>query len=1000
MAEQDLFVPSAAPEKGGLPPQLRVDVEPQAFGVGVAKAKEEQAAELGRVGQKITERAFELQDFNNDAEANQRIIAAGQRLSDARARFLQSQLHDTAAARVTYNNEVAGIYRDSQAQIQNPAVRRKFGDYAARRIERDEEIAATHAATEANKAAKQDRADVHKNITDEAASTVSEVGANTKVISDLAEQAAANASTGAYVTTDPITGAPREINEPTKAAERARSDVIEKSIRTALNNEENGGTQAYELYKHYTDADPKLDKDPVIRHRLLSEIHTKMKEEIAARGAALALKGLPPGTDAYTVQRLEAVDRTWRDVYKQMHDNNPSLEVGVPGLGGPAGFENLLAPIRRREGWDKPNTTFTSTNMAKMLSGETATKWHNEAPNSAGYAGFFQLPVIDPSRPKRHPDAEVTWAQMKDMSFEQQLDLYVRYLKKNGYTGTEHLGVMQGAPAYKDRPDNFLAYPRGSKEAVANPGWQVASGDVTIGGMKRHYDTKSTGFSGDTMKVWPYKDGQPMSKDDPNFPEAFQKVKQAAGVAIQDLKIKGSIDDDGILKYDKGYSTDQYQPPAEDTMEQKIEHGKAAIGAKYPEFKYELQADFERAMLAKQAQHNTMDRIQKYEDHYSMAKYILNATMPNGMSVVDFSDAPPDVRAVVKRVQNDNPEEFRAIQKYATQNLKEGYPSTTATRNYVRKMSEMAQGSDADRQRFLEIMGTREPYDQKLPRSELNQLYVASKEIMKREGKAEDDLVKTIMGSTFVEGLLKKNRWTEHENLDMNLTVKGAIRERIHQLKLDTGKVPSRQEMFEIGRDVLNSVRTVPRGGLLGWMGMNITEPAIKSWVPTTEADMKAWEQKKEELTARFGAVPSKQEVDGAWKAQMELARKRDEGKPKKPEVVPGEAPLEPPPPGAPATPTGKPPAVEKREAAMPSVPSKSLYEREGELVQRFGRVVAAETGGEAEQAREAKGAEMRAIQQEEAGIRGTLRPGTAYREGRLAKIARRRAELEAEETP
>ena len=97
----------------------------------------------------------------------------------------------------------------------------------------------------------------------------------------------------------------------------------------------------------------------------------------------------------------------------------------------------------------------------------------------------------------------------------------------------------------------------------------------------------------------------------------------------------------------------------------------------------------------------------------------------------------------------------------------------------------------------------------------------------------------------------------------------------------------------------------------------------------------------------------------------------------------------------------------------MPSVPSKSLYEWEGELVQRFGRAVAAERTPEAEQARELTGAKMRALQEEEArttteeaGAR-LYRPGTAFREGRLsvlakrrASIAKRRAELEAEETP
>ena len=993
MPQEELFTPSVSPpEKGGVPPQLHVDVEPAAFGVGVAKAKEEQATELGRVGKTLAERGFELQDFANDAEANQRIIGTGQRLSDAKAKYLQSEKHDAAGARVVYNNEVAGIFKDADAAIQNPAVKRKVGDFLARRIERDEEIAATHAATEATKADKQDRQDRHKLITDDAATTISETGANVKVISDLAEEAAANASTGAYVTNDPVTGMQREINEPVRAAERARSDVIEKSIRTALNNEENGAQQAYELYKYYTDIDPKLDKDPVIRRTLLGQIHQAMKEQIATRGAALALKGLPPTADPYTVQRLEQVERPWRDVFKRMHNNNPSLEVGVPGLGGPAGFEDLLAPIRKREGWDKPGTTFTSENMARMLSGETAAKWYNAAPNSAGYAGFFQLPVKDPAH--RHPDAKVTWTEMKAMSFKEQLDLYVQYLKDNHYTGTEHLGVMQGAPAYKDRPDNFLAYPKGSKEAAANPGWRVASGDVYIGSMKRHYDTKSTGMSGDTMKVWPYKNGQPMSKDDPGFEEAFQKVKEAAGVAMQDLGVKGTIGDDGILKYDKGYSVDQYRPPADETIEKRIENGNASIAAKFPEFKYELQADFRRAMLGEQAQHNQMDRLQGYEDSHKMVNYLLTAKLPNGMSVINFDSAPPDVRSIAKRVQNDDPELYDRIQKWAIRNAQQGFRITPENTNYTYRLRELAfSGNSADRDEFMKIMSSGEWATKGLASEQLKLLDLTKEQVQSDQVREDNDHIESIAHDKGIQAQLNALHWDEKHNRNMYLTWRGATRELIRMRKIDLQRPLTPDERLEIGMDAL--VATRPTTTLFGWVRSAVPELSQK---PSTDQEKKTWESIHTRLKEDYGgSEPPVWQIQAIYAAFQRRHSLEKAGKvPTLGEGEPGVG-------GVPTQPKEVP--ADKWEKAQEEVKAAVGGAKRGEKIptpladvlrERF-REKPTEPEPVPKKSAAERSAQLEALEKEERGARREVMGTTAWKR-KMQSIAERRRAIEGEE--
>lgn len=140
-------------------------------------------------------------------------------------------------------------------------------------------------------------------------------------------------------------------------------------------------------------------------------------------------------------------------------------------------LSSLVDKVAGEFGYNKPGTTFTPDNVAKLVHQESANK--NEPPNKYGYAGYFQM---------KPSEFGLTPRDFANMSFEDQLRLYAgKYLPKYKYTGTEDLGVLNAAPAYANKPDDFVAYRAGSKEALANPQWvkhSNANGAVTVGGIK------------------------------------------------------------------------------------------------------------------------------------------------------------------------------------------------------------------------------------------------------------------------------------------------------------------------------------------------------------------------------------------------------------------------------------------------------------------------------------------------------------------------------------
>ena len=77
-------------------------------------------------------------------------------------------------------------------------------------------------------------------------------------------------------------------------------------------------------------------------------------------------------------------------------------------------------------------------------------------------------------------------ADIQNMSPAQQLSVYDKYLSTNGYKGGA-LGIMQAAPAYAGKPNNFEVYPVGSKAWAQNPGWRGSDGKITVASINRYY---------------------------------------------------------------------------------------------------------------------------------------------------------------------------------------------------------------------------------------------------------------------------------------------------------------------------------------------------------------------------------------------------------------------------------------------------------------------------------------------------------------------------------
>ena len=155
--------------------------------------------------------------------------------------------------------------------------------------------------------------------------------------------------------------------------------------------------------------------------------------------------------------------------------NAPSNVVPPDELANDAAFQSKLDEmIAKYPG-------LTREEIYQIMQGESG--FNTTAVNgSTGATGLFQF------MPATARELGYTTEQIQNMSAAEQLEVYDQYLGRWNYNGSNHLGVMQAAPAYASRPETYVAYRRGSPAWYANPGWRPADGgDITVGSINDYY---------------------------------------------------------------------------------------------------------------------------------------------------------------------------------------------------------------------------------------------------------------------------------------------------------------------------------------------------------------------------------------------------------------------------------------------------------------------------------------------------------------------------------
>lgn len=157
------------------------------------------------------------------------------------------------------------------------------------------------------------------------------------------------------------------------------------------------------------------------------------------------------------------------------NQNAPSNIVPPDELANDAAFQAKLDEmIAKYPG-------LTREEIYQIIQGESG--FNTTAVNgSTGATGLFQF------MPATARELGYTTEQIQNMSAAEQLEVYDQYLGRWDYNGSNHLGVMQAAPAYASRPETYVAYRRGSPAWYANPGWRPADGgDITVGSINNYY---------------------------------------------------------------------------------------------------------------------------------------------------------------------------------------------------------------------------------------------------------------------------------------------------------------------------------------------------------------------------------------------------------------------------------------------------------------------------------------------------------------------------------
>ena len=153
---------------------------------------------------------------------------------------------------------------------------------------------------------------------------------------------------------------------------------------------------------------------------------------------------------------------------------------GPSNIVPPSELENDAAFQRKLDEMIDKYPGLTREEIYQIIQGESG--FDTRAVNPSGATGLFQF------MPTTARELGYTPAQIQNMTAAEQLEVYDQYLDRWNYTGSNHLGIMQAAPAYAGRSGSSVIYARGTPAWNQNPGWRPpGGGDITVDSINNYY---------------------------------------------------------------------------------------------------------------------------------------------------------------------------------------------------------------------------------------------------------------------------------------------------------------------------------------------------------------------------------------------------------------------------------------------------------------------------------------------------------------------------------
>lgn len=217
-----------------------------------------------------------------------------------------------------------------------------------------------------------------------------------------------------------------------------------------------------------------IDETDPTREDLYPPTETTDTTTTSSAGSGGSSGGGGTGTNPNTAQQIPGSSTTEDSRERQAERGGPSNVVPPAALENDAEFQAKLDEMVAKY------PGLTKEEIYEIIQGESG--FDTRATNPSGATGLFQF------MPATARELGYTPAQIQNMSAAEQLEVYDQYLGRWNYDGSNHLGIMQAAPAYASRSGGSVIYARGSAAWRQNPGWRPANGgDITVDSINNYY---------------------------------------------------------------------------------------------------------------------------------------------------------------------------------------------------------------------------------------------------------------------------------------------------------------------------------------------------------------------------------------------------------------------------------------------------------------------------------------------------------------------------------